>query len=154
MDSGQQPSACAGAGFAGMTNNGARHASPIQNRRMNMAMFVTPGSRVPVTLDGNTIYIKSKMDAGTKAAVENEISASRATDLKEMEISKLGAYSLALLTYNIVAWEGPAFLDEKGVPVPCNKLNISRLDLDEPLVEMVREEIGQRNRPKVSPNPN
>lgn len=119
-----------------------------------MAMFITPGSKVPVTLDGNTIYIKAKMDAGTRAQVQDEIAATGMAGLKETEIKNLGSYSLALLTYNILAWDGPAFLDEKGQPVACNRVTIAQLDLDEPLVELVREQIGLRNKPKESPVPN
>jgi hypothetical protein len=115
-----------------------------------MAMFISPSAKVPVTLDGNTIYIKAKMDAGTKAAVQNQITATGVID-KDTELSKLGAYSLALLEYNIVSWEGPAFVDGKGMPIPCNKLNIGRLDLDEPLIVLVREQISERNKPKEKP---
>jgi len=117
-------------------------------------MFITPGSKVPVTLDGNTIYIKAKMDAGTRAQVENEISAIGQGSAKDAEIKNLGSYSLALLIHNIVGWEGPAFIDEQGKPILCNKFSIMRLDLDEPLVELVREEIGTRNKPKEAPDPN
>jgi hypothetical protein len=118
-----------------------------------MAMFISPSAKVPVTLDGNTIFIKAKMDAGTRALVQNEIAATNSIS-KDTEITGLGSYSLALLVHNIVSWEGPAFVDEKGMPVPCNKLNIGRLDLDEPLIELVRQQIGERNAPKESPSPN
>lgn len=118
-----------------------------------MAMFISPNAKVPVTLEGNTIYIKAKMDAGTRALVQNEIAATNSVS-KDTEITGLGSYSLALLVHNIVGWEGPAFVDERGAPVLCNKLNIGRLDLDEPLIELVREEIGKRNAPKESPSPN
>lgn len=117
-------------------------------------MFVTPNSKVAVTLDSNTIYIKAKMDVGTKALVENEIKAVADGEARETELSNLGSYTMALLVHNIVGWEGPAFLDEKGVPVPCNKVTIKQLDPDEPLVQKVREEIGERNKPKESSNPN
>ena len=118
-----------------------------------MAMFISPSAKVPVTLDGNTIYIRAKMDAGTRALVQNEIAATNNVS-KDTEITGLGSYSLALLVHNIVAWEGAAFVDERGQPIPCNKLTIGRLDLDEPLIELVREEIGKRNAPKESPSPN
>jgi hypothetical protein len=118
-----------------------------------MAMFISPSAKVPVTLDGNTIYIKAKMDAGTRALVQNEIAATNNVG-KDTEITGLGSYSLALLVHNIVSWEGPAFVDERGQPILCTKLNIGHLDIDDPLVELVREEIGKRNAPKESPNPN
>jgi hypothetical protein len=118
-----------------------------------MAMFINPSAKVPVTLDGNTIYIRAKMDAGTRALVQNEIAATNNVG-KDTEITGLGSYSLALLVRNIVDWEGPAFMDEKGQKREVSRANISMLDLDDPLVELVREEIGKRNAPKESPSPN
>jgi hypothetical protein len=110
-------------------------------------MFVNPNDRVAVTLDGNTIYIKAKMDIGTRSAVQDEIRAT--TDGTEATgLAGLGSYRMALLRHNIVAWEGPAF---EGYP--CTRANISRLDPDEPLVELVAEEIGKRNAPRESPDP-
>lgn len=119
-----------------------------------MAMFVDMKSRVPVTLDGNTIYIRAKMSAGIKAQVENEIGAVRGADSADVTMTGLGSYRLALLRHNIVAWEGPAFEDESGKSFPCNRTYIDMLDLDDPLIELVGEEIGKRNPPKEAPDPN
>jgi hypothetical protein len=111
-------------------------------------MFINPNDKVAVTLGENTIYIKAKMDVGTRAAVQDEIKAT--TDgVEELGLAGLGSYRMALLRHNIVAWEGPAF---EGYP--CTRANISRLDPDEPLVELVAEEIGKRNAPRESPDPN
>jgi hypothetical protein len=116
-------------------------------------MFVDTRAKVPVSLGGNTIYIKAKMDYGTTAAVQDEIKATGAGNA-DMVIEKLGSYRMALLTHNIVGWEGPDFMDETGRLIPCNRENIRRLDPSEPLVEMVADEIGKRNRKAESPDPN
>ena len=116
-----------------------------------MAMFVDPNARVAVTLDGNTIYIRSKMSAGVRAAVQDEMRARGFKSQEELSISGIGSYRLALMEHNIVAWEGPAFLDEKGRPIPCTRLNIRNLDPTEPLVEAVAEEIGERNTAPETP---
>lgn len=112
-------------------------------------MFIDPNERIPVTLNGNTIYIRAKMSAGVRAAVQDEIKAKTAGSQDDMEMRGIGSYRLALLRHNIVGWEGPAFAGH-----PCTRANIDLLDLDDPLVEMVAEEIGRRNAPRESPDPN
>jgi hypothetical protein len=112
-------------------------------------MFVDPNAKVPVVLDGNTIFIRTKMSAGVRAAVQDEMRARGFKGTDDMSISGIGSYRLALLRHNIVGWEGPAF---NGIK--CNRENISLLDLDEPLIELVAEQIGLRNEPKESPDPN
>ena len=91
-----------------------------------MPMFVDPNSRVPVTLAGNTIYIRAKMTAGVRAAVQDEMRARGFQQRDEMEIRGIGSYRLALLRHNIVGWEGPAF---DGVR--CTRGNVDLLDLDD-----------------------
>ena len=116
-------------------------------------MFVDTKAKVPVTHGGNTIYIKAKMDYGTVAAVQDEIKATGGgTD--GMQFERLGSYRMALLAHNIVAWEGPDFMDANGKPVPCTRANIERLDPNEPIVEMVAAEIGERNRKPEAQDPN
>lgn len=109
-------------------------------------MFVDMKAKVPVTVGDNTIYIRPKMSAGIKAQVEDELAATGVSGVREsVEMAGLGSYSLAILVHNIVGWEGPAFEDEAGNPIPCTRRYIEMLDLDEPLVEAVRNEIGKRN---------
>ena len=112
-------------------------------------MFIDPNERIPITLGGNTIYIRAKMSAGVRAAVQDEIKAKTAGSQDDMEMRGIGSYRLALLRHNIVAWEGPDFEGR-----PCTRANIDLLDLDDPLIEMVAEQIGTRNAPKESPDPN
>ena len=119
-----------------------------------MPMFIDPNQRVPVTLGQNTVWIKAKMDLGTRAAVQDEIRASGIKVEQDIEMHGIGSYRMALMRHNIVAWEGPDFLDGNGNPVPCSRQNISRLDPNEPLVEAVADEIGRRNQPAEQPDPN
>lgn len=118
-----------------------------------MPMFVDPNARVPVTLGENTIYVKAKMDMGTRALLEDEIRTNgKAVD--EAELRGLGSYRLLLLVHNIVDWEGPGFADAQGRKVPCSRENIKRLDPNEPICAMVAERIGELNRSPESPDPN
>ena len=103
-------------------------------------MFVN-GQSVPMTDGANTIQIRPKMDFGTRgmcldalAAVSQESRGKTTTNLH------FGAYQVALLQHNIVAWSGPAFAG-----MACTPENVSRLDPDEPLVVRVLEEIARRN---------
>jgi len=109
-------------------------------------MFVDPNAKVAITEGENTIYIKAKMDLATRAAVQDEIAARGMGSTDEVEVRGIGSYRLALLAHNIVGWEGPAF---EGVR--CNRANILRLEPDDPLVEKVAAEIGERNAPKETP---
>ena len=119
-----------------------------------MPMFVDPNAKVAVTIDGaNTIHIKAKMDAGTRAAVQDEIRARGLGD-GDGELRGIGSYRMTLMVHNIMGWEGPEFLDEKGKPVPCTRANIQRLDPTEPLFEAVGARIGELNEDRKSPDPN
>jgi hypothetical protein len=126
-----------------------------------MPMFVDPNARVAVTLGENTVYIKAKMSAGTKALLEDEIKTSGAVRRKDgeetiddAEMSGFGSYGMLLRIHNIVAWEGPDFSDSDGKPIPCNRANIMRLDPTDPLYELVGERIGELNKKLESPDPN
>jgi hypothetical protein len=55
-----------------------------------MPMFVDPNARVPVTLGENTIYVKAKMDMGTRALLEDEIRTNGKT-VDEAELRGAGA---------------------------------------------------------------
>ena len=126
-----------------------------------MPMFVDPNERVAVTLGENTVYIKAKMSAGTKALLEDEIKASGTTRRKngeetidDAEMRGFGSYEMLLRIHNIVAWEGPDFVDADGKPIPCTRANIMRLDPTDPLYELVGERIGELNKKMDSPDPN
>lgn len=98
-------------------------------------MFVTQ-EKVAVTLDGNTIYIRNKMDYGTRSRVLN---AAASLDGDKSKVS-IGAYQLALLQENITGWDGPDFAG-----VPYSREAVEQLDPNEPLVEKVLEQINIRN---------
>lgn len=121
-----------------------------------MGKFVK-AERIPISDDeGNTIWIRGKMDVGTvgkvKAAAFTMI-VKAGKDPDEDTPLSVGAYETALLQYNIVAWEGPGFLDERGKLIPCNPLKIAELDPDDLLLKEALEEIGRRNVQKASPDP-
>lgn len=115
-------------------------------------MFVSK-EPVPVSLPddpANCIYIRPKMDFGTKQRVQQamlSITLGQAGHSSEVPLD-MGAYNIALLVANVVRWEGPAFAD-----VPCTPANIERLDSDEPLVEAVMAEINRRNRGREDSDP-
>ena len=102
-----------------------------------MSMFVDPKARIPVTDGQNTVYVRAKMDAGRKAQVLDEMRMHGVGKGAEGELSGLGSYQMLLRVHNVVAWEGPDFVDEQGKPIPCNRANIMLLDPTTPLYEMV-----------------
>jgi hypothetical protein len=127
-------------------------------------MFVSEEA-VPVCLEPDrplaeqdVIYIRPKMSYGVKQRLISkaaQISMSQGSiggngkSTPNMEAAvDVGAYQLALLTFNVVRWGGPNF---NGVL--CIEANIERLDPDQPLVVKVLEEIEARNGSKPSPNP-
>lgn len=81
-------------------------------------MFVNPNARVPVTYEGNTIYILAKMGLGVQAAVNDELvrikldiakfAAGERGDAAEMRVGAK-TQDLVLLKHNVKKWEGPAF---------------------------------------------
>lgn len=93
----------------------------------------------------NIIYIKARMDVETDAKVKGELIAMGADNKVELRI---GENSMALLVHNIVAWSGPDF---DGVP--CDAAHIKRLDINNPHVARVLEDITTRNKRQESPNP-
>jgi hypothetical protein len=103
-----------------------------------MATFVS-NERVAVTVPGNpnTIYIRAKMDFGTKNRVLDALTSIQQSGAAEYHV---GPYLTALAEANIVGWEGPDFGG-----VPCTPENIARLDPDDPLVDAALNEIGKRN---------
>jgi hypothetical protein len=116
-------------------------------------MFVDPKARVAVTDGQNTVYIRAKMDAGRRAQVLDEMRM-RGFDgeVKTGELSGLGSYQMLLRVHNVVAWEGPDFLDAHGKPVPCTRANILLLDPTTPLYELVGTRIGELNKDAQVPD--
>lgn len=121
-----------------------------------MGMFVKK-ERIPISDDqGNTIYIRSKMDYGTVNKVNGaalRLTVGQAQREEEIELD-VGAYQVALLQYNIIAWSGPDFTGEDGKLFPCNPMKIAELDPEQPILAVVLEEIAARNKPKKAPSPN
>ena len=121
-------------------------------------MFIRRDERVPVSDDaGNVMYIKPKMDVKTKGRVTDALAAisSLGESGEDPEVAlNLGSQNCVLLVNNVVAWEGPAFADDKGARIPCTREWIERLDPDEPLVGLVLAEINRRNVRPTSPDPN
>ena len=130
-------------------------------------MFVSK-EPVPVSVPedpDNIIYIKAKMDYGTKQRVQQamlQVTLGQASTPSAMPLD-MGAYNIALLVHNIVRWDGPAFAgagyhellaDPAFAGVSCTPANIERLDSDEPLVEAVLAEINRRNKGRDDSDPN
>jgi hypothetical protein len=121
-------------------------------------MFVSK-EPVPVSLpedSENIIYIKTKMDYGTKQRVQAAILRITAQDAGHAGETPMdmAAYQIALLVHNILKWDGPAFVDATGRAVPCTPANIEALDPDEPLLAAVLAEISRRNTRADDADPN
>lgn len=123
-----------------------------------MSMFVDPNARVAVTDGRNTIYVRARMDAQTRGLYLNELKRLRVKkdvgETEEVDYAAMGTAEVLLRVFNIVAWEGPDFLDDHGAPVPCTRANILRMDPLTQLYEMVGERIAELNAPRESPDPN
>ena len=100
----------------------------------------------------NVVYIKPRMDVQTRARVQDAMLETTTGEpgTSAMSVSiKSGSNMLALLQHNITDWAGPDF---EGVP--CTPEMIARLDLSEPLIARVLDEITKRNlQQTASPNP-
>lgn len=107
-----------------------------------MGRFVKT-TRVPLHFGDDTVYIKDKMDWGTRKRLEGVLTR---IDAATGEVRPdIGAYSIALMQEMIVGWEGPGFMDdETGKPVPCTHANILAFDKDDPVVGEVLNELGRR----------
>ena len=136
-----------------------------------MGFFVDPNDRVAIHDEANPdniVYIRAKMDRKTRARVQD--------DLLRLQISLeptapggegrgegseesatvnatvgIETQKLAYLIHNIVRWEGPDFVDERGRAIPCTRQRIEQLDPDAPLFERVVQEIERRNLPRTQP---
>ena len=112
-----------------------------------MSMFVDPKARIAVTDGQNTVYIRAKMDAGRKAQVLDEMRMHGVgKDKSEGELSGLGSYQMLLRVHNVVAWEGPDFMDGQGRPIPCTRANILLLDPTTALYDLVGDRIAELNK--------
>lgn len=120
-----------------------------------MAKRFVDQDRVPVFLESdpeNIIYIRPRMDIGTKGLVQSSMlginmQASQMTGIANSGQSlriDVGAHNVALLIHNIVGWSGPDFNGTLCLPE-----NIKKLDDDDELVDKVLAEINERNRPRA-----
>lgn len=98
----------------------------------------------------NIVFIRTKMDVGTTSRVQDasaKLTIKNGAMTNDMAVL-MGAYNMAMLTENIVAWQGPAFES-----MPCTPETIGYLDPDEPLIERVLTEIATRNAKRASSDP-
>lgn len=115
-----------------------------------MSAFVDT-SRVAVTEGTSTIYVKRKMDFGTKCRVEDTLTQMAIKNGAVDNIRyTIGAQKLALAIHNIVGWEGPEFGG-----LACTEENIQRLDPEFPPLLRAQEKINELNTPREpTPDPN
>lgn len=120
-----------------------------------MSAFIDT-SKVAITEGENTIYVKRRMDFGTKCRVEDYLTKIAVMDGKTREVQfTLGAQRLALAVHNIVGWDGPDFVDPvTKKPIACSPESIERLDPTYPLLIKAQERITELNTDKEAPDPN
>lgn len=110
-----------------------------------------------ITADMDVVFIRPKMDYGTRQRVLGSAAkliqgkagnrkqrraaaaAKKRSDANDVQFD-IGAYQIALLAHNILAWQGPAFAGHA-----CVAASIETLNPDEPLVQRVLQEISDRN---------
>lgn len=113
--------------------------------------------RVPVTLtelnpetgqlETNTIYIKDKMGFGARNRVSGSVARSvseNASGGVDVDVN-FGQGNVALMQENILDWEGPQFVNERGKRIPVTKQAIEDLDPEWELVDMTLKAISARN---------
>lgn len=116
------------------------HSAFIDTTRLAVTDRDQPGR--PEDAPINTIYIRRKMDYGTKMAMLDELGALQAN-------RSAGSYSLFLAYYNILAWDGPIFGDR-----PCTRESIAALDPDLWLLQAALNMIAEHNPVLRSPKKN
>lgn len=136
-------------------------------------MFITPEDRIPiaetgmispfdVTPEQDVIWIYPAMPAALQQRVvsravtirqaQQQAPVTRGKPGKGKPAPKaessydVGAYNMALLELNILAWSGPSFTTAAG-PIPCTPERIRQLNPRMPLIAKVLQEIGERNAP-------
>jgi hypothetical protein len=102
-----------------------------------MSRFIQT-DRVAVRDGEDTIYVRRKMDIGTVARIDGATRRMGGTE---------HAAGVALLMYNVVAWEGPGFVDDKGKPIPCTPEQVEQLPPDDPLMALAIEKIAELMQP-------
>lgn len=100
-------------------------------------------ARLTVSDDqGNTIWIRRKMDWGTKAAFLDTMGTKGL-------MGGAGSYSLLLAEYNFLDWAGPLFTDDAGRVKPCTPETIRTLDPDLEVVALALAAIARQNPPRT-----
>jgi hypothetical protein len=122
-------------------------------------MRFVSNKKVRIDIDPTSyVMVRAKMSAGVQAAVQRDVFRFQAIEGgdKSLSISPTGQM-LALLVHNILSWHGPAFLNEDGKVMPCNRESIEALDLSDPDTErvfnMIADEIGKLNMAKAEKVP-
>lgn len=92
-----------------------------------------------ITTETDVIYIRPKMDYGTRQRVigaATKVTAQKAKSSRRKATQDVtvdvGDYQIALLVHNVLGWAGPSF---QGVA--CVAQNIEKLDSDFPIVAAV-----------------
>jgi hypothetical protein len=98
-------------------------------------------AQIPEPDGPHGITIRPKMTMEVRARVASEVPDRTAPDADVRAVQ-------ALLVHNILAWSGPDF---DGVP--CTADAIRRLDVSDPYIYLVLQEIQRRNTPKGGPDP-
>lgn len=111
----------------------------------------TESTEIPVSLDDESVpyqerdivWIKSKMDVGTRRSVRKALTTMTVNANGTMQMAlDLAGQNVALLEYNITRWQGPGF---DGIPFTREAL--ARIDPDDPLLDKALAEINRRNGP-------
>lgn len=111
-----------------------------------MSAFIDT-SKVEVRDGDNVIWIRRRMDFGTKCRVEDTLTQMALKNGQPGDIRfTMGAQKLALAVHNVVGWDGPDFLDPTTKrPVACTPENIEKLDPNYPLLVKAQARITELN---------
>lgn len=113
-------------------------------------------SKLEVRDGDNVIWIKRRMDFGTKCRVEDTLTQMALVNGRTGDIRfTVGAQRLALAVHNIVGWSGPDFVDPiTQKPIACSPEAIERLDPTYPLLIRAQQRITELNATQEQDDPN
>lgn len=121
----------------------------MQQEYMDTLIKISPPSEPKKTKKRSKMLKRGQTRADIIAARE---AAQDDADVAGMTTIQLGRARMKLLELNILAWDGPAFIDYDGKAVPCTPAMIQQLNPQEPLIIAVLERIEELNRPQELPD--
>ena len=120
-----------------------------------MIKFLNSKATTVIQIDAfSSVTVLTKMSLRVKARVQDELLGFTpdGTANGKITIGAIHSQKLALLSHNIVRWDGPAFIGEDNKFVKFSREALESLDPEESeeFVDMVYAAISKLNQPKMA----